>query len=34
MEQFISRTEKIKEGSIIIEEGSWAYYACFKIRQG
>jgi len=27
MEQFISRTEKIKEGSVIIEEGSWAYYA-------
>ncbi|BBO15976.1 conserved hypothetical protein [Candidatus Brocadia pituitae] len=27
MEQFISRTEKIKDGSIILEEGSWAYYA-------
>ena len=27
MEQFFSRTEKIKEGSVIIEEGSWAYYA-------
>jgi len=27
MERFISRTEKIKEGSVIIEEGSWAYYA-------
>lgn len=26
MEQFISRTEKIKDGSIILEEGSWAYY--------
>ena len=27
MEQFFSRTEKIKDGSIILEEGSWAYYA-------
>ena len=27
MEQFISRTEKIKDGSVILEEGSWAYYA-------
>ena len=27
MEQFISRTEKITNGSIILEEGSWAYYA-------
>lgn len=27
MDQFISRTEKIKDGSIILEEGSWAYYA-------
>ena len=27
MEQFISRTEKIKDGSLILEEGSWAYYA-------
>ena len=27
MEQFFSRTEKIKDGNIILEEGSWAYYA-------
>ena len=27
MEQFFSRTEKIKDGSTILEEGSWAYYA-------
>lgn len=27
MEQFISRTEKMKDGSIIMEEDSWAYYA-------
>jgi len=27
MDQFFSRTEKIKDGSIILEEGSWAYYA-------
>lgn len=27
MEQFIGRTEKLKDGSIILEEGSWAYYA-------
>lgn len=27
MESFIARTEKIKDGSVIIEEGSWAYYA-------
>jgi CRP-like cAMP-binding protein len=27
MEQFISRTETMKDGSVIIEEGTWAYYA-------
>ncbi|MBF8277676.1 MAG: crp 2 [Candidatus Brocadiaceae bacterium] len=27
MESFIARTEKVKDGSVIIEEGSWAYYA-------
>lgn len=27
MEQFISRTENVKDGSIIVEEGTWAYYA-------
>ena len=27
MESFIARTEKIKDGSVIVEEGSWAYYA-------
>lgn len=27
MEQFICRTERAKDGSIIVEEDSWAYYA-------
>jgi len=27
MENVIARTEKIKDGSTIVEEGSWAYYA-------
>lgn len=27
MDQFISRIEKIQDGSIIVEEGTWAYYA-------
>ena len=27
MEQYITRTEKIKDGSVIVEEGTWAYYA-------
>lgn len=27
MDQFISRVERIKDGSIIVEEGTWAYYA-------
>ncbi|MDN3515164.1 MAG: cyclic nucleotide-binding domain-containing protein [Candidatus Brocadia sp.] len=33
MEQFISRTEKIKDGSVILEEGSWAYYA-YVLKSG
>ena len=27
MEQFVTRTETIKDGNVIVEEGSWAYYA-------
>ncbi len=27
MDQFISRVENIKDGSVIVEEGTWAYYA-------
>lgn len=33
MDEFISRVEKIKDGSIIVEEGSWAYYA-YIIKSG
>ncbi len=27
MEQFVTRTEIIKDSNVIVEEGSWAYYA-------
>jgi signal-transduction protein with cAMP-binding, CBS, and nucleotidyltransferase domain len=27
MEQFVTRTETIKDSNVIVEEGSWAYYA-------
>ena len=27
MNKFISRIEKVQDGSIIVEEGTWAYYA-------
>lgn len=27
MEQFVTRTETVKDNNVIVEEGSWAYYA-------
>ena len=33
MDQIVSRTERVKDGDIIMEEGTWAFYA-YVLKSG